>query len=65
MFSTKLPLSLIGEVYKFLGRIVGYCIRTGNSLMNELPIHFYKMIVGDRVCFEDLKDFNIELYNQL
>ena len=51
--------------YELIGTIFGLAIYNGTILDVKLPISIYKKLLGIKPTFEDLKECDMELYNNL
>lgn len=51
-YSKKSPNDL--SQYEFLGILMGICIRTGVSLIIDLPQFIWKQLVGQTITLDDL-----------
>jgi hypothetical protein len=44
--------------YKFLGVLIGTCLRTGVHLTLDLPAFFWKPLVGQKITFQDIMEID-------
>jgi HECT-domain (ubiquitin-transferase) len=53
------------DMLRFLGKLIGLGLYTGQLLNLRLPCTFWKPLVGDPLCFADLQDVDAVGYEQL
>ena len=53
------------QLFEFLGILMGCSVRTGTHLTLDLPLLFWKQLVGQKVDFEDLEEVDESLKDLL